>query len=80
MSNVAVTDFSLSMVTEQLVIPVHPAPDHPAKYESMPAAGTSVSGVVALNITEQLPVQEMPGVKLFTDPLPIPANKAFRKY
>ena len=72
-SNVAVIVVSPSTVTTQRSVPLHPAPVHPAKTESVPGEAVSVTVSPGTYVAPQVALQSMPAGTLVTVPLPAPA-------
>ena len=70
-SNVAVTFFAASMVTEQLPVPVQ-APPQPAKTEPLPGVAVSVTAVPLASVAEHVVPQSTPAGLLVTVPVPVP--------
>lgn len=71
-SNVAVTDFAASIVTEQVPVPVH-APDQPVNEKPLFGVATNVTAVPLTKKAEQAPGQLMPAGDEVTVPVPVPA-------
>ena len=72
--NVAVTDVLAVTVTEQVAVPLQPAPLHPVKVLPVAGEAVSVTPVPAENTAEHVPPVEvqasMPAGLLATDPEP----------
>ena len=71
--NVAVTASAALIVTEQVLVPVQPAPDQPIKFD--PSAGNAVSTTTAplVKLAEHVVPQLIPAGLLVTVPVPVPA-------
>jgi hypothetical protein len=71
--NVAVTASAALMVTEQVLVPVQPAPDQPEKVD--PSAGNAVRTTTAplVKLAEHVAPQLIPAGALVTVPVPVPA-------
>jgi hypothetical protein len=70
--NVAVTDWSVFIVTVQVPAPEQPPPDQPANAEPESGAAVSVTCVPSLNTLEQVLPQSIPDGELVTAPEPEP--------
>ncbi|MBU3691662.1 MAG: hypothetical protein FGM38_06425 [Solirubrobacterales bacterium] len=71
---VAVTDRASLIVTTQLPVPEHPAPDQPVKLEPGAGVAVRVTLVLSLKRASQVEPHSMPAGLEATLPSPLPAS------
>jgi hypothetical protein len=71
--NVAVTASAALIVTEQVLVPVHPAPLHPANVDPLAAAAVSITTCPLVKLAKHVVPQLIPAGLLVTVPVPVPA-------
>jgi hypothetical protein len=76
--NVAVTVSAALIVTEQVLVPVQPAPLHPANVDPVAAAAVSTTTCPAVKLAEHVGWHAMPAGLLVTVPVPVPASTTVR--
>jgi len=72
-SNVAVTDFAVSIVTTHEPVPEHPAPDQLAKVDPLAEIASNVTAAPGAKAKAHVPPQLIPLGVLMTVPVPVPA-------
>jgi hypothetical protein len=77
--NVAVTEWTVSIVTAQLPIPPH-APPQPVKVDVPSGVAVNVTSVPTLNAAEHVAPQSIPTGDEVTDPSPVPVLVTLRAY
>jgi hypothetical protein len=61
------------MVTKQVPVPAHPAPDHPLKLDPVPGVAVRVTWLPKAKFAEHVAPQVMPAGDEVTVPDPVPA-------
>ena len=73
-ANVAVTDRDSLIITSQLPVPEHPAPDQPVNVDPEATVAVRLTLVPRLKVARQDEPQSMPEGEEVTPPLPSPAS------